>query len=159
MEAKTSRIDIDTYFMLVARVVSLRSTCKHREQGVVIVQDKRIFATGYNGSPPNTPHCIDLKYCAKELGQSCRAEGLHGESNAIASAAREGVPTKGATIYCLYSPCRSCCNLLRSAWITEVKFLELYDGFKDALKYLRELGVNASKIKKSEVLSWNFRQA
>lgn len=159
MEPKVSRIDIDTYFMLVAKVVSLRSTCRHREQGTVLVRGNRIIATGYNGSPPGQPHCIDLRRCIKEEGFTCRAEGLHGESNAIVSAAKQGTSTNGATIYCLYSPCESCCNLLKSAGIVEVKYLEVYDGYSGGPVYLENIGIKTSQIRKSEVLAWSFKQA
>ena len=128
-EQKTSRIEIDDYFMKIAQVVALRSTCRHRDQGAVLIRNNRIIATGYNGSPPDALHCIDLRQCAKENSLPCRAEGLHGESNAIASAAKEGISTNGATIYCIYSPCAACCNLLKSAGIVEVNYLELYSGY------------------------------
>jgi len=159
LELKTKRIDIDTYFMLIAKVVSMRATCRHREQGVVLVRGNRIIATGYNGSPPGQPHCIDLRRCIKEEGFECRAEGLHGESNAIASAAKQGISTDGATAYCIYSPCRSCCNLLVSAGIIEVKYLELYKELAEGPVYLQNIGVKVEQVKMSEVLAWQSKQA
>ncbi len=142
---KTDRPSLDAYLLKVARVVATRSTCRHRSQGVVIARNGRIISTGYNGAPPGLPHCIDLKSCAKEDGLGCRAEGLHGESNAIASAAKMGISTKGATLYCVYSPCRACCNLLKSAGIIEVKYEELYDGFPEGQLYLESLGITTTR--------------
>ncbi len=138
---KTSRPSLDEYFMRIAYIVASRSTCLHRDQGAVMVRDGRILSTGYNGSPPGQPHCIDLGSCQKEKGLECRAEGLHGESNAIASAAKMGVSVDGATVYCVYSPCEACCNLLKSAGIVEVKYAEVYDGFPVVALYLEELGI------------------
>lgn len=151
MGSKTSRIDIDTYFLLIAEAASLRSTCRHRKQGAALVRNMRVVATGFNGSAPGMVHCIDLDYCMKEEYGLCRAENLHGESNAITSAAKMGISTDGTTIYCMYSPCRSCCHLLKSAGIVEVKYLELYDGFIDGPDYLKELGIKVSKIEMLEV--------
>ena len=158
MEAKTNRIDVDTYFMMVAKVVSLRATCRHREQGAVLVRNNRIIATGYNGSPPGQPHCIDAGYCSKDAHSICRADGLHGESNAIASAASEGISTSGAIIYCIYSPCKSCCNLLKSAGIVEVKYLEEYSTDPSGPDYLAQLDIKVSKIEETEMLTWKYRQ-
>lgn len=146
---KTDRPTIGNYLIDVARVVASRSTCLHRDQGAIIVKNGYILSTGYNGAPPGQPHCIDLGNCAKEDGLWCRAEGLHGESNAIASAAKMGVSIDGATIYCVYSPCRACCNLLKSAGIVEVKYAKVYDGFLGVLGYLETLGIKATQIKES----------
>ncbi len=142
---KTDRPTLNQYFIQIARIVASRSTCRHRDQGAVIVRDGRILSTGYNGAPPGQPHCIDLRRCIKEEGLRCRAEGLHGESNAIASAAKMGVSVGGATIYCVYSPCEACCNLLKSAGIVEVKFDKLYDGFPEGQLYLETLGIATTR--------------
>jgi len=141
MKIQSNRPKLGDYFIQMARQVATRSTCRHRNQGAVIVRDRRVISTGYNGAPPGAEHCIDKGYCAKAEGLPCVAEGLHGESNAIASAARMGVSTLGAAIYCVYSPCRSCCNLICSAGITKVVFSEVYDGFVDGPEYLKSLGI------------------
>lgn len=140
-QSNTRRINFDQYMMGIVELVASRSTCLYRKQGAVIVRDKRIISTGYNGSPPGARHCTDIGSCTKDLYGYCLAEGLHGESNAIASAARVGVSVAGATIYCLYSPCRGCCNLIKSAGISVVKYARVYDGFVEVYKYLNELGV------------------
>lgn len=148
MQERTSRPSIDEYFTSLAKMVATRSTCMHRNQGVVLIRDGHILSTGYNGSPPKQPHCTELRYCLKDKFGECRAEGLHGESNAVAWAARHGISVSGATAYCVYSPCRSCCNLLKSAGITEVKYLEVYDGFLEGPDYLdRTLYIKTSKVK------------
>lgn len=157
MTLKTTRVDIDTYLMFIAKVVSLRSTCCHREQGAVIVRNNRIISTGYNGQPPGAPHCIDIGWCAKAQGLPCRAEGLHAESNAIASAAKMGISTDDTTIYCVYSPCMACCNLLKSAGVKHVGYLEVYPGFVDGPDYLDSIGITHKKIKYTEALGWGMR--
>ena len=145
-EIKKSRPSINEYFMALAEIVSRRSTCRHRDQGTVLVKDNRLITTGYNGSPPKQPHCIEIGYCAKAEGLSCRAEGLHGESNAIASAALLGVSTKGATAYCIYSPCLVCCNLLKSAGVVKVIYQHVYAGFPEGPDYLsRTLRIEVEK--------------
>lgn len=146
MPVKEHRPSLDEYFLQLAKVVASRSTCRHRDQGAVIVRDKRVLATGYNGAPPGVADCLQRGYCSKDKGLPCCAEGLHGESNAIASAARMGVPVDEATIYCLYSPCRSCCNLLKSAGIVEVKFKEVYEGFPEGPEYLERMGIGVSGL-------------
>ncbi len=140
---KTDRPSLDLYFIRITRIVASRSTCRHRSQGAVIVRNGRILSTGYNGSPPGQRHCIDSEICSKDEGFECRAEGLHGESNAIASAARVGISTEGTTIYCIYSPCRACCNLLKSAGIIEVKYVEVYESYSIGPSYLKTLGIKA----------------
>ena len=145
-----NRVSFDAYAMLIARAASSRSTCRHRKQGAVLTRDKRVLSTGYNGSPSGMPHCIDSGHCRKDEGQPCMAEGLHGESNAIASAAKEGISTNGATIYCVYSPCRSCCNLLKSAGIICVGYAEVYENFLSGPSYLEELGIVAVHLEESE---------
>ncbi|OPX21127.1 MAG: CMP deaminase [Desulfobacca sp. 4484_104] len=124
------------YFMLIAKLVSTRSTCNSRPTGAVLVKDKQILATGYNGSMPGAPHCIDQTlpdgspYCHRRAIQVadvdkynyCRAS--HAEANAIAQAARHGVAIKGASLYVTLEPCYVCLKLLATAQIDKV-FYEL----------------------------------
>lgn len=144
-DVRTTRLPIDEYFIRIALTASERSTCRHRQQGAVLVRDKRIISTGYNGAPPGQPHCLDMD-CAKAYGAPCRAEGLHGESNAILSAAFMGVSTRGSTCYCVYSPCLSCCNMLKVAGIIEVVYLEVYSNYKEGPAYLESLGIKQRKL-------------
>ena len=136
------RPTIDEYFMELAHLAASRSTWKHRQQGVVLVRDNHVISTGYNGSPPGRPHCTELNHCQKDAGRPCRAEGLHGESNAVAWAAREGISIRNATAYCVYSPCLGCCNLFKSAGITKVVYRTLYPSFRTGPDYLIELGID-----------------
>jgi len=148
-KSKTERPSLDEYFLELAKATATRSTCRHRDQGAVLVRNKRVIATGYNGAPPGADDCQQLGYCSKTMRLPCRAEGLHGESNAIASAAKMGVSTEGATIYCVYSPCMSCCNLLKSAGIVEVKFKDVYDRFPEGPQYLLDIGIKVSLLKET----------
>jgi dCMP deaminase len=132
----------DEYFMLIAKLVSTRSTCNSRPTGAVLVKDKQILATGYNGSMPGAPHCSDEEmpdgspYCHRralniadmDKYNYCRAS--HAEANAIAQAARYGVAIKGATLYVTLQPCFVCLKLLATAQIRRVYF-ELAYGSKD----------------------------
>lgn len=140
------RSSLDEYFIMLAVHVSSRSTCRHRQQGAVLIKDRRVISTGYNGAPSGANHCIDLNSCAKDRGDPCRAEGLHGESNAIAIAARMGIATERTTIYTVYSPCLACCNLLKTAGITEVKYMKLYENYKDGPEHLKELGIIVEQV-------------
>ena len=130
----------DEYFMLIAKLVSTRSTCNSRPTGAVLVKDKQILATGYNGSMPGAPHCTDQTmpdgspYCHRRALQIadvdkynyCRAS--HAEANAIAQAARYGVAIKGATLYVTLEPCLVCIKLLATAQITRVYFEMPYES-------------------------------
>ncbi|MDO8683143.1 MAG: cytidine/deoxycytidylate deaminase family protein [Armatimonadota bacterium] len=122
-----SRPDWDQYFMEIAEVVAKRSTCLRRQIGAVIVRDRRILATGYNGAPSGLPHCLELGCLRDELGipsgtrhEICRA--LHSEQNAIIQAALYGVATRGSTLYCTHQPCSLCAKVLINAGISRVVF-------------------------------------
>jgi dCMP deaminase len=133
------------YFMLIAKLVSTRSTCNSRPTGAVLVKDKQILATGYNGSMPGAPHCLGQympdgsPYCHRraldiadvDKYNFCRAS--HAEANAIAQAARHGVPIKGATLYVTLEPCYVCVKLLATAQI-EAVFFELPYESRDELR-------------------------
>jgi dCMP deaminase len=130
----------DEYFMLIAKLVSTRSTCNSRPTGAVLVKDRQILATGYNGSMPGAPHCTDQTmpdgspYCHRRALQVpdadkynfCRAS--HAEANAIAQAARHGVAVKGASLYVTLEPCYVCIKLLATAQIDKVYFELGYDS-------------------------------
>jgi dCMP deaminase len=115
--------------MEIAHVVAKRSTCLRRQIGAVIVRDKRILATGYNGAPSGLPHCLELGCMRDELGiasgtrhECCRA--LHAEQNAIVQAALHGVSTKGSSIYTTTQPCSVCAKMIINAGIVRV----VYEG-------------------------------
>ncbi len=141
MEGST-RPGWDEYFSSLASFVASRSTCLSRKVGAVAVKDKRVLATGYNGSCSGAPHCGDVG-CLREGAPSgtalhqCRA--VHAEANAVAQAARFGAALEGATIYVTCQPCASCCKLLMQAGIVRIVWAEGYpDGL--ALTLARECG-------------------
>lgn len=146
MNERTTRPTLDEYFMQLARAASSRATCRHRWQGAVIVKNKRVISMGYNGAPPGVADCLERGYCSKEKGLYCLAEGLHGESNAIITAAKEGISVNGAILYCIYSPCRSCCNMLKTAGIVEVVYEQVYTGYPEGPDYLYDLSVKVRKL-------------
>ena len=117
----------DEYFMDVAKVVAKRATCPRKSVGAVIVNNRTILSTGYNGSPRGLPHCIDFGCEMKEMGgrQSC-VRTVHAEANAIAQAARSGTAIQGATIFTTASPCYDCLKLIINAGITRVVCFEFY---------------------------------
>lgn len=146
MTEKTSRISFDDYIMQICHAVAARATCRHREQGAVIVKKKRIISTGYNGAPPGVKDCLERGFCSKGRGLPCLAEGLHGESNAIITAANEGISIHGTVLYCVFSPCRTCCNMLKTAGVIEVVYGEIYDSFPEGPEYLKTLGVMVRRL-------------
>ncbi len=115
----------DEYFMDITRSVATRSTCLRRHVGAVIVRDKRILCTGYNGPPKGLPHC-DVTGCLREQlnipsgerQEICR--GLHAEQNAIIQAALYGVSVEGGTIYVTHQPCITCAKMIINSGLTRV---------------------------------------
>ena len=117
------RASWDEYFMNIARVVSSRSTCPRKSVGAVIVRDKTILSTGYNGSIRGMPHCTEAGHMM-ENGH-CVAT-IHAESNAILQAARNGVMIDGGTIYVTASPCWNCFKEIANSGIRRVVYGEFY---------------------------------
>jgi dCMP deaminase len=131
----TQRPTWDEYFLDIARLVATRSTCLRRQVGAVLVKNKRILATGYNGPPSGLPHCLDVGCLRERMGipsgerhELCR--GLHAEQNAILQAAFHGISIKGATLYCTHHPCIICSKMLINAGISKIVYLE---GYPDPL--------------------------
>ena len=119
----------DDYFINIATEVSTRSTCKRKQVGCVIVKNKTIVATGYNGSLPNQPHCIDDDCYL--LNNHC-IRTIHAETNAINQAAKNGVSLQGAAIYCTLEPCWYCFKNIITAGINQIYYKESY-GSKNKL--------------------------
>ena len=117
------RASWDEYFMNIARVVSSRSTCDRKFVGAVIVRDKTILSTGYNGSIRGLPHCSEVGHLMED--GHCVAT-VHAESNAIVQAAKNGVRIDGASIYVTASPCWSCFKQVANAGIRRIVFGEFY---------------------------------
>ena len=110
----------DEYFMNIARAVASRSTCSRRSVGALVVKDKRILATGYNGAPAGLRHCDHTNGADMRDGHCARS--THAEQNAIVQAAKYGTPIDGATVYCTDQPCLTCAKLLVNAGARRVVF-------------------------------------
>jgi len=130
----------DEYFMNMAQLVSSRSTCMRRKVGAVIVKEKRVLSTGYNGSPKGTRHCDEVGCIREKLNvpsgtrhELCR--GVHAEQNAVTQAAYFGVSVDGSVIYTTTYPCSLCAKILINAGIKEIIYSEGYpdDLAKDLL--------------------------
>ncbi|HZV78097.1 MAG TPA: dCMP deaminase family protein [Candidatus Binatus sp.] len=114
----------DEYFMAITRAVATRATCSRRSVGAVIVKDKRILATGYNGAPIGMRHCDHTDGGDMRDGHCARS--THAEQNALVQAARYGTPIAGSTIYCTDHPCLTCAKLLINAGIVRVVYESAY---------------------------------
>ncbi|MFC1821372.1 cytidine/deoxycytidylate deaminase family protein [Thermodesulfobacteriota bacterium] len=127
-----SRPSWPEYFMSITKMVGKRSTCMRRAVGAVLVKDKRILATGYNGAPAGLKHCREVG-CLRETSgvpsgtrhELCR--GLHAEQNVIIQAAYHGIAINGATLYCTNKPCAICSKMLINAGIEMIYYDEGYD--------------------------------
>jgi dCMP deaminase len=117
------RASWDEYFMAIAREVSTRATCSRKHVGAVIVRDKMILATGYNGSIRGLSHCDDDDHMM-ESGHCVRT--VHAEANAIVQAARNGVRLEGGSIYVTASPCWGCYKMIANAALGRIVFGEFY---------------------------------
>jgi dCMP deaminase len=119
----TKRAGWDEYFMRIAHDVSSRSTCQRKHVGAVIVRDRNILSTGYNGSISGMPHCDDVGHMMEN--DHCVAT-IHAEANAIIQAAKHGVNIDQSAIYTTASPCWSCFKLIANAGLKRVCFGEFY---------------------------------
>ncbi|KDR94806.1 dCMP deaminase [Peptoclostridium litorale DSM 5388] len=142
----------DEYFMEIAHVVKKRSTCLRRQVGAIIVRDKQILSTGYNGAPKGLKHCLDIGCKRQQLGiksgerhELCRA--IHAEQNAIVQAAHNGISIKDSTIYCTTMPCVLCAKMIINAGINRIVFEGEYpDEF--SMGILKEAGIEMIKFDK-----------
>ena len=138
------------YFASITRMVATRSTCLRRHVGAILVKEKRILATGYNGAPAGLKHCIEVG-CLREKAsipsgtrhELCRA--LHAEQNVIVQAAYHGISIAGSTLYCTNKPCVICSKMLINAGIERIFFEEDYkDDLADAM--LAEAGIEIMRF-------------
>jgi len=149
---KKKRASWDEYFMKIVHDVSERSTCLRRSVGAILVKDKQIISTGYNGPPRGTPHCDEkggclrekLKVPSGEREELCRAS--HAEENAIVQAARHGISTNGSTLYIKNFPCSKCAKLLINAGIVEVVYANPYNAGLSA-ELLEEAKIKVRRVK------------
>ena len=152
ISSRLTRPNWDEYFMGIARMVGMRSNCIKRKVAAVIVKDKRIISTGYNGTPRGVKNCNEggCPRCNSFGSQGANlAECLcsHAEENAITQAAYHGVNIKDATLYTTYSPCLMCTKMIINSGIQEVVFNANYPLGETAIKLLKEAGVNIRQIK------------
>jgi dCMP deaminase len=140
----------ETYFRDITILVAKRSTCRRRAVGAVIVKDKQILATGYNGAPKGIEHCLDigclreaLRVSSGERHELCR--GIHAEQNAIIQAAYHGISIKGATLFCTNLPCGICAKMIINAGIKRIYYLS---GYADTMseKMLNEADIPVVRL-------------
>lgn len=140
----------DDYFMTITRQVSTRSTCLRRACGAVVVKDRRILATGYNGTPKGVTHCEDVGCLREQRGiasgtghELCR--GIHAEQNAVVQAALYGVAMGGSMVYSTHQPCVLCAKILINAGVTEIVYADAYpDRLSEEM--LSEAGVTLRRF-------------
>lgn len=138
-----SRPSWDEYFMRLAHLTKERSTCNRRAVGCVLVRDRRILTTGYNGSLPDAPHCTDVG-CLMHEGHCVRT--VHAEANAIVQASIHGVNVKGATAYVTSCPCINCAKLLAAAGIVRIVYDDEYTTDL-GIKLAEEVGVVVERFR------------
>ncbi len=147
-----TRPNWDEYFIEITKVISRRSTCLRRKVGAIIVKDKRILASGYNGAPSGLKHCSEMGGCLREQmhvpsgerHELCR--GLHAEQNAIIQAAVHGVSIKDSVLYCTTHPCIICAKMIINSGIKEIIISAAYPD-KESKKLLKESGVKVRCVK------------
>ncbi len=140
----------EIYFMEIAILVAKRSTCLRRSVGAVVVKDRRLLSTGYNGAPTHVRHCRETgclreqrKVPSGERHELCR--GIHAEQNAIIQAAFHGVSIRDASLYCTNLPCSICAKMIINAGIKKIYYLS---GYADSMseEMLNEAGVKVYKL-------------
>ena len=148
---KLTRLDTDEYFLKIASVVAERSTCRRHHIGVVVVKNKHILTTGYNGAPSGLKDCLELGCLRDELNipsgtrhEICR--GIHAEQNAIVQAGLHGVNLEGGTVYCTHTPCVLCAKILVNAKIKRFVSFSRYND-KAFIGLFKEAGIEVD-IKK-----------
>jgi len=141
----------DDYFLSIADLVSSRSTCLRRRVGAVVVKNKQVLATGYNGAPSGITHCSqvgclreELKVPSGERHELCRA--LHAEQNAFLQAARHGSSVNEATLYITTQPCSICAKMIVNAGVKKIVFQGDYPD-KLAISFLEEAGIELKQVK------------
>ncbi len=151
---RSDRPSWETYFMDITALVARRTTCLRRAVGAVIVKDKRILSTGYNGAPSGIRHCAEVGCLREQLKvesgmrhELCR--GIHAEQNAIIQAAYHGVSVKGASLFCTNQPCSICAKMIVNAGIVAIYYRS---GYADELArtMLSEAGIPMIQVAESE---------
>lgn len=146
------------YFMILAKIAATRSTCISRPTGAVIVRNKQVLSTGYNGSMPNVEHCSDEGACfrrrsgAADAGKYDNCRSAHAEANAIAQAAKTGIDINGADIYVTLYPCYVCTKLLVQAGIKKVFYEYEYESQDEKRDKLWEEALKQANLKTEKII-------
>ncbi|MCX6757352.1 MAG: cytidine/deoxycytidylate deaminase family protein [Candidatus Nomurabacteria bacterium] len=153
-QVKHERPSWDQYFITQANLLGSRGTCDRSRSGCVITKDKRIISTGYIGSPPSLPHCDDVGH---EMNTVINEDGTksmhcvrttHAEQNAIVQAARFGLATDGATLYCKMTPCYTCAKLVITAGIKRVVSEKDYHASKRSKEIFKKAKIKLEILNK-----------
>jgi dCMP deaminase len=160
-----TRPDWDTYFISLCYFVSTRSSCHDRKLGAIVVKDKAVVSSGFNGAPRGVEDCISKgDYCWRESTRSNIADknylncyAAHAEANAIVNAAYLGAPTKGATLYTIAFPCVECTRLIINAGIKKIVFTEGLNNADFSEKLLNEAGVECVMLDKARVAATMYK--
>lgn len=145
------RPDWDTYFIDIAHVVARRGNCSRRQVAAVLVRDRRIISTGYNGTPRGVKNCFEGG-CARCAGDAPSGSGLgecicsHAEENAVTQAAYHGIAVRDATLYCTISPCLLCAKMIVNAGIREVIYEDEYRFEAQTRALFKEAGVTCRRF-------------
>lgn len=148
--SETDRPSWDDYFARITVLVASRATCVRRKVGAILVLEKRILATGYNGAPQGLAHCLEIGCLREKQGipsgerhELCR--GIHAEQNVIIQAARYGISIVGSTLYCTNLPCVICTKMLINSGVKKICY---GDGYPDELSFgmLEEAGIELVKM-------------
>jgi dCMP deaminase len=144
---KINRPSWDEYFIELVDKVAERATCDRGKSGCVIVKDKRILCTGYVGSPPGFPHCDEVGHQLKKvinedgnITQHC-VRTIHAEQNALAQAAKYGIPLQNTTLYCTMEPCRVCAMLIISVGVKKVVAKKRYHAAQETRDLFHKAGI------------------
>ncbi|MBW4678722.1 MAG: dCMP deaminase family protein [Microcoleus vaginatus WJT46-NPBG5] len=154
MNFEQQRPTWDEYFLMLAKLAATRSTCLAFPVGAVIVKNKQVLATGYNGAPAGSAHCTAQGYCYPGLSscdasKSMPSRAVHAEANALAQAAKHGISTADASIYVTLEPCLSCLKLIISAGIHDVFYETSFSSGESAVvrdSFIEEGLVNLKHI-------------
>jgi len=140
------RVSWDEYFMNIAKQVATRSTCDRKHVGSVIVRDRTILSTGYNGSVRGLPHCDEVGHMMED-GHCVRT--THAEANAVVQAAKNGTRIDGGGIYVTASPCWSCFKLIANAGLVRIVFGEFYRDER-IFRFATDLGIELSPLRRED---------
>lgn len=147
---KSKRLSWNEYFLEIAKVVARRSTCGRANVGAVIVKNKVILSTGYNGAPRGLAHCDDMSH---EIIDGHCVRTVHAEANAIAQAAKNGISIEGASFYLTISPCYDCFKMMVNAGIKEVVYgnfyMSRYEASRAVLSLAKKAGIELVEFRKA----------